>query len=182
MSSIERWLPVAGYEGLYEVSDLGRVRSVARMAVGVNRRVPERILTSSWRGRYLAVSMHSGLRQKNNSVHLLVLAAFVGPRPEDQEGRHLDGDRSNNRLPNLAWGTKLENEADKDRHGRRPRGASVNRQVLDDTAVRRIISLEGTAPLRVIADAVGCGLSTAHHVLTGRTWGWLTGRSHQQVR
>jgi hypothetical protein len=53
-----------------------------------------------------------------------VLEAFIGPRPENCEVRHLDGDPSNNRLDNLAWGTKAENQADKVRHGTILRGTA----------------------------------------------------------
>jgi hypothetical protein len=54
---------------------------------------------------------------KQRLVHQLVLEAFAGPRPENCQVRHLDGDPSNNKLDNLAWGTKAENEADKIKHG-----------------------------------------------------------------
>jgi len=73
---------------------------------------------------YLRVGLRKpGERRKRlYYVHALVLLAFVGPCPEGQETRHLDGSRDNNVLSNLAYGTHLENEADKERHGRRPRG------------------------------------------------------------
>lgn len=65
---------------------------------------------------------HKSQRAVTRLVHRLVLETFAGPCPPDMECRHLDGNRSNNALSNLRWGTKLENEADKDRHGKRPRG------------------------------------------------------------
>lgn len=59
-------------------------------------------------------------------VHLLVLEAFRGPPPSlKHEGAHLDGDKTNNQLPNLAWKLRVENEADKRAHGTAPRGGRV---------------------------------------------------------
>lgn len=72
--------------------------------------------------RYLRVCMRVDGKTKTPSVHGLVLAAFSGPRPENHECRHLNGDWSDNRPENLAWGTRQENSDDKERHGTYPRG------------------------------------------------------------
>lgn len=113
----ERWLPVPGYEGLYEVSDLGRVRSLPRQ-VGYGR-IKGRILKAlPGRNGYPRVNLWKDQRAKMHHVHSLVLAAFTGPRPEGYETRHLDGDRCNNTLANLSYGTPSENQHDKVRHGR----------------------------------------------------------------
>lgn len=61
-------------------------------------------------------------RSKTINVNVLVLTAFVGPKPPGHVSRHLDGTRDNNVLGNLAWGTPSENAADADRHGLVPRG------------------------------------------------------------
>jgi hypothetical protein len=58
-------------------------------------------------------------------AHHLVLETFVGPCPTGMECRHLNGDRSDNRLANLCWGTKVENAADRERHGTQPRGSKI---------------------------------------------------------
>lgn len=120
MSIIEEWRPIAGYEGVYEVSNFGRVRSLDRWVRANSgwRKTEIRYFTPSSSGRskkYKRVLLRNP--DKQHPVHQLVLEAFVGPRPENCEVRHLDGDPSNNRLDNLAWGTKAENQADKIRHG-----------------------------------------------------------------
>lgn len=120
MSTIEEWRPVVGYEGLYEVSDHGRVRSIDRLVRCNNgwRRTGIRYFTPSSSGKnkkYKRVLLRHPDRQR--TVHRLVLEAFVGSCPEGCEVRHLDGDPGNNKLDNLAWGTKAENEADKVKHG-----------------------------------------------------------------
>lgn len=122
IQSTETWRPVVGYEGLYEVSDLGNVRSVdhyaraghhaSRLYRGKNLRLVPGDL-----GR-LQVGLSDGLGgQRTALVHHLVLNAFVGERPAGTEACHKDGDASNNAVNNLRWDTHLANEDDKRRHG-----------------------------------------------------------------
>ena len=104
----EEWRPVVGYEGLYEVSSLGQVRSVDRIVTRSDGR------QCRWKGRTLRVNdtAHGGFavslccangRQKTVKVHTLVAAAFLGPRPKKADVRHLDGNPSNNQASNLAY-------------------------------------------------------------------------------
>jgi len=109
----ELWRAVVGYEGLYEVSSEGRLRSARR------RGTPGGVLSRkrAKRGGYWAVSLLRGCRQRTRSVHSLVLEAFVGPRPDGADIRHLDGDPTNPNLGNLTYGSRSENGLDKRRHG-----------------------------------------------------------------
>lgn len=175
----------AAIPGYYEVSNLGRVRSVERVVVGgsqKHRRVPPRVLAPDWSGRYARVTVSVDGEHLKLTVHLAVLEAFQGKRPKGAQARHLDGNRKNNRLANLAWGTPKQNAADKRTHGTQPLGEAVGRGVLDTKKVARIIQLCGRRSLSEIAHTVGCGVSTAHHVISGRTWGWFTGRKHEGHR
>lgn len=118
----ERWLPVPGYEGYYEVSDYGRVRSLEREVYsrqwGNYRRVPGRYLSLGDKGRgYRAVNMCREGKQRSAMVHRLVTSAFVGPCPAGMEVCHKNGDPSDNRLANLRYGTSSENKRDSVRHG-----------------------------------------------------------------
>jgi hypothetical protein len=125
MERIEQWLPVVGFEGSYEVSDLGRIRSVDRvidaahgawrqpgLVVMGKRRLKGKIIRP---GR--AASGHLNNTQIGKGVHVIVAEAFIGPRPAGMETRHIDGDPSNNRLENLEYGTRSENAEDSKRHG-----------------------------------------------------------------
>lgn len=106
---MENWKSIPGYEGQYEVSDMGRVWSL---------RLDRVLALTLMKSGHLIVR----LNRKCGYVHRLVLLSFVG-FPEDYakgirvEGRHIDGNPANNSLENLAWGTVKENRADRRRLG-----------------------------------------------------------------
>lgn len=120
----ERWKPAPGYEGLYEVSDRGQVRSIPRPRRqwhGGIATVPERILRQDVGKRgHRRVTLHSAGKRSRFLVHRLVLTAFVGPCPDGMEGCHGDGNPANNHLENLRWDTKPANSADSIRHRTHP--------------------------------------------------------------
>ncbi len=119
----ERWLPVPGHEGLYEVSDRGRVRSLGRyVQLGHPGSKPrwqhERILRPGvTRGTYRTVRLSRNSIGKTFILHRLVLETFVGPAPDGTECCHNNGDASDNRLANLRWDTAKANMADQLAHG-----------------------------------------------------------------
>lgn len=107
----EKWAPVPGYEGDYEVSDQGKVRSYVRR--GGPRMIAPRLVGPAGK-QYHAVTLRGG---KQVRVHRLVLAAFIGPCPEGLQGCHNNGDKLDNRLVNLRWDTPGANNRDKRVHG-----------------------------------------------------------------
>ena len=117
----ESWLPVVGFEGCYEVSDLGRVRSLDRTVNRCGHAVRLRGRQLSMGGvhpsGHIYVHLHADGRDATHQVHRLVMAAFVGPCPEGMEVRHLNGDPADNRLENLTYGTRAENSVDQVAHG-----------------------------------------------------------------
>lgn len=173
--SVENWRPVAGFEGQYEVSDWGRVRSLLS-----NTRFPRlvpKILKPYPRfqprpgGRLRAMSVTTG--RKRPAVHILVLEAFVGPRPHRKfDGCHWDGDPSNNRLENLRWGTKRSNVADSIRHGTK---VIPSRRKLSDDAIRCIKAEPKYFGVnKMLARAFAIDLATISRVRTGKVWGRVT--------
>lgn len=119
----EIWKDIPGYEGRYQVSDLGRVKKLGRHEGVLKLKEPPA-------PKY--ISFHVRPEDKRLSVHRCVLLAFVGPCPEGKdEVRHLDGNRLNNALSNLAYGSRYENMQDCVQHGR-------SRRTLSDDAVKDI--------------------------------------------
>lgn len=115
----ERWAPIPGHA--HEASDHGRVRSPARTttdSIGRTSQFRARVLIGRLNAYgYRVVSLGKKGHSGNFMVHRLVLEAFVGPCPEGMETRHLNGDRVDNRLENLTWGTPFENAMDRQLHG-----------------------------------------------------------------
>lgn len=114
MNGHEEWRPIPGFEGLYEVSSLGRVRSL-------HRRNPGRLLRTRIQVKsgipYEAIALSRAGQNVAKYTYSLVASAFLGTRPSGLVVRHLDGDSLNNHLSNLAYGTPSENARDAVRHG-----------------------------------------------------------------
>lgn len=111
--SAEEWRPIPDAPG-YDVSTLGRVRSRVRFRGSTEPRILR--AAPNIKTGYAQVEL-KGARRGKVTVHSLVLLAFIGPRPDGMQVRHIDGDQSNNSLSNLAYGTVSENQYDQVRHG-----------------------------------------------------------------
>lgn len=104
----EEWRSIVGYEGQYEVSNLGRVRSLDRMdSRGWSRK--GKIMKAKCSGGYPQVSLCKNGVPSNFKIHALVAEAFIGPRPVGYEVSHKDNSRDNNRIDNLEYVTHRGN-------------------------------------------------------------------------
>jgi hypothetical protein len=112
----ERWLPIAGYEGLYEISDHGRIRSLDRV-MRDGRRHKGKLLKTTMAGDRLNVSLSRDGVKRTLHVHRGVLDTFVGPCPDGMECCHNDGDPGNCAVSNLRWDTHSANIFDQVKHG-----------------------------------------------------------------
>lgn len=136
----EVWKAIVGYEGLYEVSDLGRVRSLTRQSpVGRKPCEPRLRKTREGRGGYIKVNLAplEG-KQRVHFVHSLVAEAFIGPRPEGCQCCHNDGSVKNNVPANLRWDFVAENQADRLKHGTDSRGLKHPAAKLSDEQVAEV--------------------------------------------
>jgi len=123
----EIWKPVPGYEGLYDVSNHGRVRSHDQI---LNRKNG----TVRWKGKVLkrqrgskghyGVNLHKDGKSKTHYIHRLVAEQFLDNPEQHPLVRHLDDVKENNHVSNLAWGTHADNMQDAIRNGR-----NFNRQL-----------------------------------------------------
>jgi hypothetical protein len=173
----EQWVWVPGYEGRYEVSSLGRVRSY----LGVGKRTPANtpqsmlyVYTKS-RSGYKSVRFFKGKGKfERPALHTLVATAFHGPRPfPNAEVRHLDGVAGNCAASNLVWGTRQENERDKLRHGRAhgPRGERHGNAKLTVERVKELRQLRAEGWLKVaLATRYGVSPGVVARVLDGTAW------------
>lgn len=132
---MEEWRPVEGYEGYYEVSNTGRVRSLNYNHTGKPRDLKPKID----RYGYKVVHIHRGKTHKHLTVHRLVAIAFLPRRDGCNQVNHIDCNKQNNHVDNLEWCSNLENMQHADRNGlmKNLRLASKNRRKA--VMLRRIV-------------------------------------------
>jgi hypothetical protein len=165
---VEEWRPVPGYEGRYEVSNHGRVRSwLVPGYIGRRRPEPRLINPTPWKSGHCFVSLGFDGKARKIGVHELVLFAFVGPRPTPKhQGAHWDGNPGHNHLSNLRWATPSENNEDKRRHGRLKTGVDVYNCRLTQAQVDEIRA-DKITPQRVLAKKYNSNQGTIWRIRNG---------------
>jgi hypothetical protein len=117
---MEVWKDIEGYEGLYQVSNIGRVKSLKRYVQnhsGASYLVPERIKKASEKKErdkkqgYMSISLYKNNKGKSFYVHRLVAEAFVENPDNKETVNHINGDKHDNRAYNLEWCSYAENNA-----------------------------------------------------------------------
>ncbi len=159
MSELWKWAP--GFEGLYEVSNIGRVRSVARVTVAGQPLRGKLFVLQVCTNGYMAVNFRKDGKSIRCLIHRLVLQAFVGPAPEGMVCCHNNGVRTDNRVENLRWDTIANNHADKRLHGTVTAGIRNPAAKVTDEQVEEIIRLRRTGKL-LRELKVQFGLSEGH--------------------
>lgn len=160
----EEWRDIRGYEGRYQVSSLGRVRSLTRPGC------KGRVLRPTPNGHgYLAVSLSSPSGRGSKNVHRLVAVAFLGPRPHGMEVCHGPGGQHDNRLSNLRYDTPTGNAADRLAAGTYRRGGEHHSAKLTEEQVREIRATPDI-PGTEWARRLGIPQPTISAARTGRTW------------
>lgn len=169
---MSEWRSVVTYEGFYEVSDEGQVRSVTRF--DRRGRIVRGILRKPqvhYRNGYHMISLCRDGHKRQREVHALVLEAFVGLAPIGTEGCHENGNPGCNILSNLRWGTPKSNSDDARRHGTMALGNRFPGARLTPDKVRRIKALRDERKTYTeIGAMIGVNRATAHYAATGKTW------------
>lgn len=175
----ENWKPVAGFENLYLVSDMGRIRSLPRTILrrnGQPMKIPGGILKPHRikQGHYV-VSLRDQNRSRVCYVHRLVLETFVGPCPDGKQCCHWDDDPANNWLENLRWDTAQANVQDSIRNGVSRRSNPCERNPsakLTATSIARMRTLYATGSYSQNKLALEFGVSQQHVSLIVRGAAW----------
>lgn len=113
MEELEVWKDIPGYEGAYQISNAGRIKSLSRPATNCfqkNRKIKERINSAHLSKTHMFVILRKDGVRKQVYLHILLMLVFVGPMPEGcNVVMHLDDDPTNNNLSNLKYGSQSEN-------------------------------------------------------------------------
>ena len=161
---LEYWKPVVGYEGLYEISNVGRINSY--QICGRARTMKP----TPCRLGYPMVSLHRAGVRRDQSIHRLVAEAFIGPIPPGMQTCHNDGNPANNRRSNLRYDTRSANTLDSIRHGTFHRfiGEAHAQAKLRADQVQEIFAASGKQ--REIAKRYGITQSQVWRIKRGRCW------------
>ena len=159
------WREIPGWEGMYEASTKGQIRSIKRRHLGESLIMKTHLVSG-----YHQLKLSGNGRALHQKVHRLVLETFVGGCPEGNECRHLNGNRQDNNLLNLRWGTKIENGADKAAHNS-SKGLHHGRQKL--TPFQVFMIRESAVGSCVLAKQFGVTGTSISCIKSGRNWSWL---------
>jgi len=164
--TIDEWRPVIGYEGLYEVSNFGRVRSLKR------KNTRGRMLKGDRTGRYIRYRLSKEGDVKVFSGHRLTAIAFI-PNPNNKPCvNHIDNNRFNNTVLNLEWVTSKENSEHEVRKGRVRCGEKNNKAKLKETDIPVIRKSKLT--LKELGKIYNVHFSIIHDVKKRSTWKHIT--------
>lgn len=158
----EIWRDIPGYEGIYQVSNLGRVKSFWNKKEKLLKPRPNK-------QGYLQVDLHKNNKSKFRLVHSLVMEAFVGPRPDGLDVCHNDGNRRNNHLDNLRYDTHSNNSIDCVKH----KTHGSQKLSADDVKHIRKLLNESNLTTADIGSMYNIDSSTVCNIRAHRTWKWL---------
>lgn len=155
----EEWRDVPGYDGYYQISSHGNIRSIRKEMKPVDNS----------RG-YLRVGLVKNKTYKWRSIHSLVIEAFIGPRPDGMQVEHIDHNKKNNFVGNLRYCTPKENTARNFVDGNSLVGEDHPNHKLTSDQVRQIKANEGKIGQKAMARKYGVSRRAISMILKGRTW------------
>lgn len=177
----ECWRSILGFEGFYEVSDLGRVRSLSRSRRGRGNKpvmhvgkILKPVRVGRPGDRYQRVSLSKDGVTTQSGVHCLVALAFIGPRPDGLEVCHFDGNEDNNGLTNLRYDTSMANSEDRLRHGTSGKGSKNSQSKLLEEQVVKILEMKSSGLLqREVAEKFNVCRSAISLIWSRKHWGHI---------
>ena len=173
----EIWRDIPNYEGLYQISNYGRVKALARKfrkRLNYNPWANDRIRSGN-KGRYLHINLSKDGVTKTVVIHRLVAELFI-PNPNNKPHiNHKDCDRHNNRSDNLEWCTHAENEKHALDHGLKPRGDRISKNGLCESDIREIRAIYDSTKctMRFLADKFHVTNGCISPIVRRITWKWV---------
>lgn len=170
----EQWKHVVGYEGFYEISNIGRVKRLPRLSHQIAT-IVNPILTPYG---YFICSLGKNKKHRNYFIHRLVAIAFIENPRNCSDVNHLDGDRKNYKLENLEWCTRGENHKHAFRTGLRHQNGDKNQsRKLNSRHVKEIVSryTPNVYTREMICQDYHIDISTVRDILNGESWSTVTG-------
>lgn len=181
---MEIWKPIPGFDEQYFASNMGRIKSAARVVRKTHRN--GKVMMQSYKERILSCKKSDKLGHRSTTltgicgeqtffVHRLVLLTFVGPCPDGMEACHRNGNASDNKLSNLRWDTHLSNSQDRKEHGMYAVGERHVMAKLSEKTVIEIRAKLSSVPmykgqLTELADEYKISLSTISNIKQRKTW------------
>jgi len=177
----EFWRPAYGFEKIYEVSNLGRVRRIAKTSGGTVGYILKPYIMAGY--HYVSLCPGHGAKPRKMRLHRIVARTFLGKPPEGKpEVNHKNCDRLDNKVDNLEWVSRSENMLHASKNGRIVSvppvryGTENNRAKLTESIVRQVRKLYATGEYsqREIGDMFGVTKTTINNVIVGSTWANVT--------
>lgn len=174
--TVEKWRDIPGFEGSYQASSDGAIKSLARTVDGrwgAKLFVPETIKRQRIdKYGYPSVGLSiGGGRVATKTVHGLVLSAFAGPRPSPKhQACHNDGSRSNNHVSNLRWALPKENYNDRRLHKTDASGSRNPAAKMTEAKVRLLRRVAPQFRQRELAEFFGISQVTVSKIVCGNSW------------
>jgi hypothetical protein len=174
----EAWKPIPGFEGSYEASTHGRIRSLDRIvnfAASASqpeheKRLRGKILRRSFTKGYPCVSLYRGSVRTQKMVHAVIAETFLGPRPPGTLACHGNGVRTECDVDNIYWGTPQDNADDRIRHGNNLPGSQNRNSKLLESDIEEIRRLAASMTQQSLAAKFGVSQSRISSIINNTSW------------
>lgn len=176
MNDKEKWRPVGGYVGYYEVSNIGRVRSVDRLITYKDGRVGKfigKVLKSGANKKgYPIVYLSKNSKKFTVTIHRLVAMAFIKKIDGKNQVNHIDGIKDNNNVTNLEWCNNSENQLHAFRNGLKTpeRGSDRYNSVINELTAKKVKKLLLRMSANKVSIKTGVSIHIVKDILRNRSW------------